>query len=184
MPGRRPGAGASVVLVAGPVELSDPPGVRMVHVETARQMLEAVQEALPADLFIATAAVADWRPADVADHKLKKQPSRPATLTLVENPDILATVGRMETGRPRLVVGFAAETQGLLVHAQDKLERKNCDIVIANDVGDAGGVMGGDFNTVHVLTRTATVEWPTLTKAEVARRLIALCASELDRASP
>ena len=174
-------AGAEVVLVSGPVALPDPAGTRVVRIETAREMLAAVEAALPADLFIATAAVADWRPEAVASDKIKKRGGASAarTLALVENPDILAAVGHRAVARPALVVGFAAETAGLLRYAADKLSAKGCDLIVANDVGGAAGVMGGDRNTVHLVSRDGIVDWPTLDKAEVARRLIAHCATLL-----
>lgn len=174
-------AGATVVLVSGPVVLGDPPGVQVRRVETAREMLAAVEEALPADIVIAAAAVADWRPASPTAHKLKKREtsSTAPTLALVENPDILATVSQRGAGRPALVVGFAAETDDLLPHARAKLDAKGCDIIVANDVS-ADGVMGGDRNTVHIVSRQGVEDWPTLDKTEVARRLVARCADLLD----
>ncbi|MGQ3676547.1 bifunctional phosphopantothenoylcysteine decarboxylase/phosphopantothenate--cysteine ligase CoaBC [Xanthobacter sp. TB0139] len=165
-------AGADVTLVSGPVEIADPPGVRTLHVESARQMLAAVDENLPADVAIFTAAVADWRVADASDQKIKKGPQGIPTLQLVENPDILATVSRHATLRPHLVVGFAAETEHVLDHARAKLARKGCDLIVANDVSPAGGVMGGDSNTVHLVSATGVEDWPTASKAEVARRLV------------
>ena len=173
-------AGAEVVLVSGPVTIPDPAGVHVVRVETAREMLAAVEQALPAALFIAAAAVADWRPDASAPEKIKKGEGATApTLVLAENPDILATVAHRAEGRPTLVVGFAAETENLLAHAAAKLERKGCDLIVANDVGAEGGVMGGDRNTVHLVSRQGVEDWPTLDKAEVARRLIAHCAGLL-----
>ena len=174
-------AGADVTLVSGPVNLPDPPGVRTLHVETARNMLAAVEQSLPADIFIGAAAVADWRPATTATNKIKakRSASGPPVLDLVENPDILATVARRSTGRPQLVVGFAAETDDLLRHAAAKLDAKGCDLIVANDVGTEGGVMGGDRNTVHLVSRDGVLDWPTLDKSEVARRLIAHCAALL-----
>ncbi len=179
-------AGAEVVLVSGPVAIPDPPGVTSVHVETAREMLEAVSAALPADLFVAAAAVADWRPVAAARLKIKKREDEPdPVLSLDRNPDILATVAGLASGRPRLVVGFAAETDNLLDHAAAKLARKGCDVIVANDVGAGTGVMGGSDNTVHVMTRAGRdsaprVEtWPRLAKDEVARRLVARFAALL-----
>ena len=165
-------AGAEVTLVSGPVALADPPGLRTLHVETARQMLAAVEAALPADLFIAAAAVADWRMAEASDRKIKKTQAGAPALALVENPDILRSVARRPAGRPALVVGFAAETEDLLVHAGAKLAAKGCDLIVANDVGDGSGVMGGESNTVHLVGRAGVEAWPTLPKAEVARRLV------------
>jgi phosphopantothenoylcysteine decarboxylase/phosphopantothenate--cysteine ligase len=169
-------AGASVVLVSGPVSVPDPSGVQTIHVETARQMLEAVEASLPADIFIAAAAVADWRVGAALVEKLKKGASGPPTLGLVENPDILATVAS-HSQRPRLVVGFAAETEKVIDHAQAKLARKKCDLIVANDVSPATGVMGGDANTVHLVSKGGVETWPTLPKAEVAQRLIAQLAA-------
>ncbi|ACB96478.1 bifunctional phosphopantothenoylcysteine decarboxylase/phosphopantothenate--cysteine ligase CoaBC [Beijerinckia indica] len=172
-------AGADVVLVSGPVAIADPPGVTTRHVETARDMLAAVTEALPADLFIGAAAVADWRPLIDADEKIKKNGGAPPSLTLVENPDILATIAKTGPHRPKLVIGFAAETQALLDHARSKLERKQCDMIVANHVGRGSDVMGGDFNQVTLLSHSGEESWPPLRKEDVARRLIATCANLL-----
>jgi phosphopantothenoylcysteine decarboxylase/phosphopantothenate--cysteine ligase len=169
-------AGATVTLVSGPVEIADPPGVKTVQVETAHDMLEAVEAALPADIAIFAAAVADWRVAAPAHHKVKKGEAAPA-LTLTENPDILATVARRQTGRPQTVVGFAAETENVIENAKAKLSRKGCDLIVANDVTPDLGVMGGDDNTVHLVTADRVETWPTLDKDEVARRLIARLAA-------
>ena len=171
-------AGASVVLVSGPVSVPDPAGVKTIHVETARQMLEAVEVSLPADIFIGAAAVADWRVGAALAEKLKKGASGPPTLGLVENPDILATVAS-HAQRPRLVVGFAAETEKVIDHAQAKLARKKCDLIVANDVSPATGVMGGDANTVHLVSTSGVETWPTLPKAEVAQRLVAQLAARM-----
>ena len=168
-------AGASVTLVSGPVEIADPPGVKTVQVETAHDMLEAVEAALPADIAIFAAAVADWRAAAPAHHKVKKGDAAPA-LTLTENPDILATVARRQTGRPQIVVGFAAETENVVENAKAKLAKKGCDLIVANDVTPDLGVMGGEDNTVHLVTADRVETWPTLDKDEVARRLIARLA--------
>ncbi|KQP33570.1 bifunctional phosphopantothenoylcysteine decarboxylase/phosphopantothenate synthase [Methylobacterium sp. Leaf104] len=166
-------AGAIVTLVSGPVAIPDPPGVQVVAVETAREMLAAVEAALPADLAIFAAAVGDWRPAATRESKIKKDGAAPAPLALVENPDILATIAGRSAGRPRLVVGFAAETDAVLDNARAKIARKGCDLIVANDVSPAGGVMGGTANTVHLVGRDGHVEtWPTLDKDEVGRRLI------------
>jgi len=174
-------AGATVTLVSGPVAIPDPPGVQVVAVETARAMLAAVEAALPADLAIFAAAVGDWRPAETRGSKIKKDGTAPAPLALVENPDILATIAGRPVGRPRLVVGFAAETDTVLDNARAKIARKGCDLIVANDVSPAGGVMGGTANTVHLVGRDGTVEtWPTLDKDEVGRRLIRHFADLLD----
>ncbi len=164
-------AGARVTLVSGPVGISDPDGVETVHVETAREMLAATEKALPADIAIFAAAVADWRVAGEAAHKMKKDGGALPALALVENPDILATIAQRETGRPALVVGFAAETQNVVDYARAKLARKGCDLIVANDVGGTG-VMGGDANSVHLVTKDSVESWPTLPKDEVARRLV------------
>ncbi len=178
-------AGAGVVLISGPVSIPDPPGVAVVRVETARDMLAAVEAALPATVFVAAAAVADWRPASASDAKIKKRGAAAApTLLLDENPDILAAVSRRASGRPALVVGFAAETDRLLEHAAEKLERKGCDMIVANDVGTGSGVMGGADNEVHLVTRAGVEPWPRLGKDEVARRLVARFAALLDEARP
>ena len=169
-------AGARVTLVSGPVNLPDPIGVTTIHVESAREMLTATQSALPADIAIFAAAVADWRVADASPEKMKKDGGGLPALSLVENPDILATVAHLGAGRPALVVGFAAETQNVIDYARTKLARKGCDLIVANDVGGTG-VMGGDSNTVHLVTRDKVETWPTLAKAEVAGRLIAHIAA-------
>ncbi|MCV9940261.1 bifunctional phosphopantothenoylcysteine decarboxylase/phosphopantothenate synthase [Boseaceae bacterium BT-24-1] len=165
-------AGAEVTLISGPVAIADPAGVNTVHVESARDMLAATEAALPADLAIFAAAVADWRTADAAGQKMKKDGGGPPSLALVENPDILATIAAREIDRPTLVVGFAAETQNVVDYARAKLARKGCDLIVANDVGGTG-VMGGDANTVHLVSADSVETWPTLPKAEVAARLVA-----------
>ncbi|MGX7705283.1 bifunctional phosphopantothenoylcysteine decarboxylase/phosphopantothenate--cysteine ligase CoaBC [Methylobacterium sp. Gmos1] len=171
-------AGARVTLVSGPVTLPDPPGVTVRRVETAREMLAAVEAALPADIAVFAAAVADWRPAAFGEEKIKKGPDGPPPLALTENPDILATVARRREGRPPLVVGFAAETTDVIAHARAKIARKGCDLIVANDVSTATGVMGGDRNAVHLIGRDGSLEtWPDLPKDEVARRLVARLAA-------
>ncbi|MGF1454698.1 MAG: bifunctional phosphopantothenoylcysteine decarboxylase/phosphopantothenate--cysteine ligase CoaBC [Alphaproteobacteria bacterium] len=173
-------AGARVTLVSGPTTLSDPQGVRIIRVETAREMLAACEAALPADAAIFTAAVADWRTAGMADQKLKKvEGGGLPRLDLAENPDILATVSRHPTRRPRLVIGFAAETDQVLEHARAKRLRKGCDWLIANDVSPGTGVMGGDTNTIHLLTDHGVESWPTLSKTAVADRLTGAIAAAL-----
>lgn len=167
--------GARVTLVTGPVSLKDPLGVATVHVETAREMLAACEEALPADIAVCAAAVADWRTADQAPEKMKKDGtgSVPA-LAMAENPDILAALaksGQKPHGRPALVVGFAAETETVIEHAQAKLARKGCDWICANDVSPETGTFGGDTNRVHLVTADGVEDWPALTKADVGRRL-------------
>lgn len=158
--------GADVVLVAGPVALSTPPGVTRIDVETAREMAAAVSAALPVDAAVMVAAVADWR-VEALPHKIKKGSGAP-TLALVENPDILATLAR-DPQRPRLLVGFAAETEHVVDHATAKRVRKDCDWIVANDV--SGDVMGGDANTVHLVTAEGAETWKRAPKTDVARRL-------------
>jgi phosphopantothenoylcysteine decarboxylase / phosphopantothenate---cysteine ligase len=171
-------AGAEVVLISGPVSLPDPPGMRVIHVETARDMLEAVHQALPADIAIFCAAVADWRVADIAERKMKKDGKGPPPLTFVENPDILATIARLKQNRPSLVIGFAAETHDVIALATDKRRRKACDWILANDVSPGQGVFGGDTNTIHLVTEKGVTTWPTMDKKAVAQRLIETIAGE------
>ncbi|NJC33095.1 phosphopantothenoylcysteine decarboxylase/phosphopantothenate--cysteine ligase [Sphingomonas jejuensis] len=159
--------GARVTLVAGPVALATPPGVDRIDVETAREMAAAVEHALPADAAVLVAAVADWR-AEPADQKIKKRGEGPPPLALSENPDILAGLARSDH-RPGLLVGFAAETEQVEVHAREKLARKGCDWIVANDV--SGDVMGGDANRVLFVTQDGVEDWPRLGKDEVADRL-------------
>jgi phosphopantothenoylcysteine decarboxylase/phosphopantothenate--cysteine ligase len=170
--------GADVTLVSGPVTLSDPVGVTVVHVERAEEMRDAVLAALPADIAVMVAAVADWRVASAADQKLKKHPGESIpTLALTENPDILKTVGH-HTMRPKLVIGFAAETQDVEINAKAKLERKGADMIVANDVSPATGIMGGGRNRVKLVRRDGIEQWPDLAKEEVAERLAALIAKQ------
>ena len=171
--------GARVTLISGPVDIADPAGVSVRHVESARQMLEACEAALPADVAVFAAAVADWHVVNSAVGKIKKLPGgAPPTLELAANPDILATIAR-GTRRPRLVVGFAAETSDLLANARDKLRRKNADWIVANDVSPASGIMGGEENAVHLVTADGVEDWPRLAKQEVARRLAERIAATL-----
>ncbi len=172
-------AGAAVTLIAGPVGLPDPEGVEVHRVETAREMLAAVESVLPADVAVMAAAVADWRVASEASEKIKKGPDGAPTLAFVENPDILATVGRHSTLRPRLVVGFAAETENLVANAGVKLAKKGADLIVANDVSPETGIMGGDRNTVRIVEATGVTDWPDLPKEDVARRLVELIAERL-----
>ena len=176
-------AGADVTLISGPVDLDDPHGVRVIHVESARDMLMQVEQALPVDIAIFAAAVADWRVANAGEQKIKKTASGMPPLQLVENPDILATIAKRKQNRPQLVIGFAAETENLIVNATLKLARKDCDWIVANDVSPATGVMGGDRNTVHLITRidkqTHVDSWPVMTKEEVADALVAKIASTI-----
>jgi phosphopantothenoylcysteine decarboxylase/phosphopantothenate--cysteine ligase len=164
--------GARVTFVTGPASVPPPAGVHVVPVETARQMLEAVEEALPADAAVFAAAVADWRVANASASKMKKDGSGKApALEFAENPDILAGVARMKHGRPKLVVGFAAETDDVVAQATAKRERKGCDWIVANDVRPATGIMGGTENAVTLITGEGAEDWPRLPKDEVARRL-------------
>jgi phosphopantothenoylcysteine decarboxylase/phosphopantothenate--cysteine ligase len=172
-------AGADVVLIAGPVNVPDPVGVRTIKVESARQMLDAVEKAMPADCAVFAAAVADWRVTDAKREKIKKAKGGTPALALVENPDILATVARRKSGRPRLVIGFAAETENLVANAKDKLRRKGCDWIVANDVSPETGVMGGDVNKVHLVTAGGVESWPPQSKDDVARALVARIAAAL-----
>ena len=174
-------AGARVTLISGPVAIEAPPGVTLVKVETAREMLAAAERALPADIAVCAAAVADWRAERDAAQKIKKTGDAPAPLALAENPDILAALSRHPFRRPTLVVGFAAETEQLVPHARLKLAKKGCDWIVANDVSPAGGVMGGDDNTVVLVTATAEEAWPTLPKHQVAERLAGRIAAEFAR---
>ncbi len=168
--------GARVTLVSGPVNLPSPYGVDVVKVETAQQMLSACEAALPADVFVAVAAVADWRAARPGDRKIKKNGSAPAALDLVENPDILKTLSQANN-RPGLVVGFAAETDNVLAHARAKLTKKGCDWIIANDV--SGDVMGGDFNQMIRVSAEGEEVWPRLSKPAAAARLAKAIAAAL-----
>ena len=172
-------AGAEVVLVSGPVNVPDPVGVTIIKVESARQMLDAVEKALPADCAIFAAAVADWRVADARSEKIKKTKGGMPALSLVENPDILATVAHRKSKRPPLVIGFAAETENLVPNAKDKLKRKGCDWIIANDVSLESGVMGGDINKVHIVTASGVESWPPQSKDDVARALVGRIAAAL-----
>jgi len=169
-------AGARVTLVAGPVNLPTPAGVERIDVESAREMLAAVEAALPADAALMVAAVADWRSADAADQKIKKSGDAPAPLHLVENPDILATLGS-HPRRPRLLIGFAAETQNVIENARAKLPKKNADWIVANDV--SCDVMGGDANRVHIVSADGVDSWDRLSKSDVATRLIGKVAETL-----
>jgi len=169
--------GATVTLISGPTALPAPPGVDRLLVGTADQMLAACRAALPADVAIMTAAVADWRPAEVAPHKLKDKATR-TSIDLVANPDILAELSKAGSDRPKLVIGFAAETENLIDNARAKRTKKGCDWIVANDVGGTG-VMGGDANTVTVIDAGGDEAWPTLSKAEVAEKLAERIAKAL-----
>lgn len=168
--------GARVTLVAGPVALSTPTGVERIDVETAREMQQAVRDALPADVAVMVAAVADWRVDHAADSKMKKQNGQVPALQLTENPDILASLSA-DDRRPGLVIGFAAETDNVIAYAQDKRKRKGADWIVANDV--SGDVMGGARNSVHIITAGGVESWEDLPKGEVAKRLVERIADEL-----
>lgn len=172
--------GAAVTLVSGPTDLRAPAGLKTVRVESARQMLAAVESALPADCAIMCAAVADYRPEIETEHKIKKERGGLKSIQLSENPDILKTVASLKIGRPRLVVGFAAETDDVVNHARAKRQRKGCDWIVANDVS-AGEhcAMGGDLNAVTLITPEREERWPEMAKDEVARRLAERVAQAL-----
>jgi phosphopantothenoylcysteine decarboxylase / phosphopantothenate---cysteine ligase len=172
--------GARVTLVSGPVSVPDPVGVTVRHVESAREMLDQCQSALPADIAVFAAAVADWRVDNAASGKIKKQPGVAApALSLVPNPDILATIAAAGPRRPGLVVGFAAETDDLMSNAQGKLARKNADWIVANDVSPATGIMGGAENAVHIVSALGIESWDRMTKDQVATRLAQRIAQAL-----
>ena len=168
-----------MTLVTGPVNLPDPLGVNTVRVETAQDMFAAVRAALPADVAVFAAAVADWRVDQPNANKIKKQAGGTPVLGLIENPDILASVAHDANIRPRLVIGFAAETEHIIEHAKAKLARKGCDWIVANDVSADTGVMGGDRNTVHLVTLQGVESWPPQSKKQVAQALVARIADTL-----
>ncbi|GGE22622.1 Phosphopantothenate-cysteine ligase /Phosphopantothenoylcysteine decarboxylase [Gemmobacter megaterium] len=175
--------GAQVIFVTGPASVPPPSGVQVIKVETARQMLEAVEAALPADAAVMAAAVADWRVANAAGSKMKKDGTgRAPGLEFAENPDILATVSRHPSARPGLVVGFAAETDEVIAHATAKRLRKGCDWIVANDVRPDTGIMGGSSNAVTIISADGQESWPMMGKDEVARRLADRIAGALDGA--
>ncbi|MBN9247765.1 MAG: bifunctional phosphopantothenoylcysteine decarboxylase/phosphopantothenate--cysteine ligase CoaBC [Hyphomicrobium sp.] len=172
--------GARVTLVTGPVSLPEPSGVGIIRVKTAAEMLEAVKAALPADIAVFAAAVADWRVETTEAEKIKKsEKARAPTLKLTENPDILKAVARPGPGRPRLVIGFAAETQNVIDYAKSKLKSKNADWIVANDVSPLTGVMGGENNTVHLISASGVESWPEMSKAKVARKIMERAAEQL-----
>lgn len=178
-------AGAAVTLVSGPVQEPDPAGCTVVHVETAREMLAAIETALPAQVAVFAAAVADWRVKDAGESKLKKgEGAPPPVLELVENPDILATIARRTEGRPGLVIGFAAETGSVVENAVAKRARKGCDWIVANDVGPGTGTFGGDRNTVHLVHAGGVEDWPTQSKADVAAELVRRIVRTLSKERP
>jgi len=171
--------GAETVLVSGPTALADPAGVSVHRIESAREMLTACERALPVEVAVCAAAVSDWRAADAAEQKLKKNGGSVPALALAENPDILATLSQPGNRRPRLVVGFAAETEDVIANARVKRAKKGCDWILANDVAPATGTFGGDRNTIHLITEKGVETWPTMEKETVARRLAERIADTL-----
>jgi phosphopantothenoylcysteine decarboxylase/phosphopantothenate--cysteine ligase len=174
--------GAATVLVSGPTAEPDPAGVEVRHVETASEMLAAAQASLPVDVAVFAAAVSDWRPSEKRNAKIKKD-GKPPSIALAENPDILATLSAAGKARPRLVIGFAAETDNLIANAKTKLARKGCDWIVANDVSPKSGTFGGSDNTVHLVSAAGVDSWPPMSKTEVAERLAERIAAELRAAS-
>jgi phosphopantothenoylcysteine decarboxylase/phosphopantothenate--cysteine ligase len=170
--------GAETILISGPVSLPIPSGVQVMPVETAQEMLEICEGEMPADIAIFTAAVADWRVASEAPEKLKKTSDAAPSLTLTENPDILATISR-SAKRPHVVVGFAAETGNVTENAAQKLKKKGCDLIVANDVSKGSGVFGGERNTVQLVSAAGVEDWPQMSKDEVARKLMERLAQML-----
>jgi phosphopantothenoylcysteine decarboxylase / phosphopantothenate---cysteine ligase len=165
--------GAETVLISGPTNLTPPPGVHVVQVRTAEDMLKAAEQQLPADMAIFAAAVTDWRIANVSDEKIKKTAAtKVPALLLAETPDILSSIARHKSKRPRLVVGFAAETENVVENAKAKLQQKGAELIVANDVSEKSGVMGGTRNRVHIITAAGVESWPDLGKDEVAARLM------------
>lgn len=171
--------GAKTTLVSGPTNLPDPIGVETIRIQSAREMLQACEAHLPTDVAVCVAAVADWRVAENAANKIKKNGDTPPTLTLIENPDILASIAGRSNDRPALVVGFAAETENVVAYAQSKRDRKGCDWIVANDVSPETDIMGGDNNTVHLVTADGVEAWPKASKVDVARSLAARIAQQL-----
>jgi phosphopantothenoylcysteine decarboxylase/phosphopantothenate--cysteine ligase len=171
--------GAHVVFVTGPADVAPPSGVEVISIQTAQEMLDAVQSALPVDGAVFAAAVADWRVTSASDRKLKKSKDGLPILEFAENPDILKTIARLEADRPKLVVGFAAETNDVIDNATAKRLRKGCDWIVANDVSPETGIMGGRENAVTLITDTDAEEWPRMEKSEVAKRLAARIADAL-----
>ena len=176
------GLGADTTLVSGPTALADPAGVRVVPVESAREMLAACEAALPADVAVCAAAVSDWRPVSAADQKMKKNGSGAPDLSLTENPDILMTLSQAGNARPALVVGFAAETENVIDNARAKQKKKGCDWILANDVSPDTGTFGGDANTIHLIGTDLHEAWPRMSKADVAARLARRIADHLNTA--
>ena len=175
--------GCKTTLVTGPTALPDPAGCDVIKIESARDMLAAVESALPADIAVCAAAVADWRTDNAPDQKIKKQAGADTpTLFMIENPDILATISKAGNKRPPLVIGFAAETNDVVTNATKKRTRKGCDWIVANDVSPATGTFSGDSNTVHLIDETGTEDWPTLSKSDVAEQLVVRIISHFEAA--
>ena len=175
--------GATTTLVSGPTHLPDPAGVEVVRIETAQQMLAACQAALPADVAVCAAAVADWRVATQASEKIKKTKGKLPTLDMAANPDVLATLSAAGKARPQLVIGFAAETENIIANAQAKRASKGCDWLLANDVSPASGTFGGTENTIHLISADGVEDWPRMSKEDVADRLAARVAATLGTAT-
>lgn len=165
-------AGVAVTLISGKVDIADPEGVAVVRVESAKEMLAACLDSLPVDIAICAAAVSDFQPETILTQKFKKNQQDTLTLSLVQTPDILKTVSNHPTLRPKLVIGFAAETENLLENAQGKLHRKGCDIILANDVCAGEGVFGSDYNTILLVSKTESEQWPHMSKKAVAEQLV------------
>ncbi len=176
--------GAETSLVSGPVSLPLPPGAGVIPVETASEMLKAAEDELPADIAVFAAAVADWRVDGASGQKLKKDGDKPPNLALSENPDILKTIAGKKKSRPRIVVGFAAETENVIENARKKLAAKGCDLIVANDVSASSGVMGGTRNSVHLVTADGVESWPEMSKEEVASKLMRRLADMLGSPPP
>ena len=172
--------GADTTLVTGPTDRPDPAGVAVLRIDTAVEMLEACRAALPADVAVCAAAVADWRVKAAAPAKLRKTAGGPPVLELIENPDVLAELSAAGNRRPRLVVGFAAETEAVVANARAKREKKGCDWIVANDVSPGTGTIGGDENRVHLITADGVEDWPAMTKDQVADRLAERIGQALD----
>ena len=175
--------GCRTTLITGPTHLNDPAGCDVIHIESARDMLAPVNAALPADIAVCAAAVADWRTAEAPTEKIKKQAGNvPPPLMMVENPDILASISNAGNKRPALVIGFAAETSDVTANAQAKLQRKGCDWIVANDVSPATGTFAGDDNTVHLISKDGVEDWPRMSKADVAGQLATRIALHFEAA--
>ncbi len=176
-------SGAATTLVSGPTNLDDPAGVNVVHIETAQQMLDACQAALPVDVAVCAAAVADWRVAAAADEKIKKTKGKVPSLKMAENPDLLATLSAAGNARPQLVIGFAAETENVVANAQAKRASKGCDWLLANDVSPETGTFGGAENKIHLISADGVEDWPRMSKQDVADRLAERVAATLGTAA-